>query len=597
MDLNEAAIELHRQAIQLSLTCPISRGIYNDPVLIQQSGHVVDRKSLCEWLLQNPTRCPVTNVDFGKKLQYCDCHFSKSRLILYEENEYKRYDDSEFQRQYEALQIVPRESKEKKLGARETKSVDHFDQDSHVDPLYYLPKCTVGGPEEAFRLGDGNSYSVDSFTCLDENPVSLSDEGLKKIPLSFQGDPFTTTSTEINSPNSFSRPPNVSYQRENLIIQKPKVNDSRAIYDTHVSESMDAKDGGMISTSAPSVLRDSSKPPPSKKKGKKETKAMKAGSSPKKPKLPKAKAKAGSKSPHGIDSTLQTAPPSPRFYVKGGRSYVDVDEVHMGEGGDIIIDGKGKTDNPYLCEIISTYDPNAIKDGKVARKISREIVSEKTKGRRFLVPCKQKPPSHAKNDEKEAVERYDLPKKVAAVKMILKILRDTHRTYIREDEIVDDDVKFGNEFKDDTHAGNEYLRSGTQEYADKFKEYGNKNGKKRDLAAKVAKDYVKGRGLKAVPGKSNRFGILHDDEVRDYVSRRLQDHAEETKKKRKEREEKKKNEEQERMEETKEEQDSDNFDDVSEGIAAIPAWMTFGEGEEGDDHETSLKQNKKQKRS
>jgi hypothetical protein len=275
MDLNEAPIELHRQAIQLSLTCPISRGIYNDPVLIQQSGHVVDRKSLCEWLLQNPTRCPVTNVDFGKKLQYCDCHFSKSRLILYEENEYKRYDDSEFQRQYEALQIVPRESKEKKLGARETKSVDHFDQDSHVDPLYYLPKCTVGGPEEAFRLGDGNSYSVDSFTCLDENPVSLSDEGLKKIPLSFQGDPFTTTSTEINSPNSFSRPPNVSYQRENLIIQKPKVNDSRAIYDTHVSESMDAKDGGMISTSAPSVLRDSSKPPPSKKKGKKETKAMK----------------------------------------------------------------------------------------------------------------------------------------------------------------------------------------------------------------------------------------------------------------------------------------------------------------------------------
>ncbi len=118
MDLNEAPIELHRQAIQLSLTCPISRGIYNDPVLIQQSGHVVDRKSLCEWLLQNPTRCPVTNVDFGKKLQYCDCHFSKSRLILYEENEYKRYDDSEFQRQYEALQIVPRESKEKKLGAR-----------------------------------------------------------------------------------------------------------------------------------------------------------------------------------------------------------------------------------------------------------------------------------------------------------------------------------------------------------------------------------------------------------------------------------------------------------------------------------------------
>ena len=252
MDLNEAAMELERAAMELSLTCPISRGIYNDPVLIQQSGHVVDRKSLCEWLLKNPTRCPVTNVDFGKKLQYCDCHFSKSHLIQVNgENEYKRYDDSEFQRQYEALQIVPRESKEKKLGARESKSVDHFDQDSHVDPLYHLPKCTGDGPEEALRLGDGNSYSVDTFTCLDENPASLSDEDLTKskehywvnrsrcrssylqltrmflfafcvVPLDFHSDPFTTLSTEINSPNSSSRPSNVSYQRENLSFKNQR---------------------------------------------------------------------------------------------------------------------------------------------------------------------------------------------------------------------------------------------------------------------------------------------------------------------------------------------------------------------------------------
>jgi hypothetical protein len=181
MDLNEAAMELHRQAIELSLTCPFSRDIYSDPVLIQQSGQVVDRKSLRKWLLKNPTRCPVTNVDFGEKLKYCDCHFSESHLIEVKGvNEYKRNDDSEFQRQYEALQIVPRESKEKKLGARESKSVDHFDQESRVDPLCPLPICRGDGPEEALRLGDGNLYSVDTFTCLDENPASLSDEDLKK---------------------------------------------------------------------------------------------------------------------------------------------------------------------------------------------------------------------------------------------------------------------------------------------------------------------------------------------------------------------------------------------------------------------------------
>jgi hypothetical protein len=328
-------------------------------------------------------------------------------------------------------------------------------------------------------------------------------------------------------------------------------------------------------------ILDGASKPSSKRKRRKTTKTMK-GSSPTTPKLPKPKAKAGVKAPHGIKSTPskethfsgRTAPPSLRFSPKGNvkdnRVYVDKVIAQ-----DIIIDGRGQTDNPDLCAIISSYNTDDTKDGKAARKISREIVRSKTEGRRFLVPCK--PPSHTKNDEEEAVQQYYLPSEVDAFKMILKILRDTNRTFIRKDEIEDDDVKFGNEFKDDPHRGNEYLRAGTQRYADKFKAYGKKTSEKRELAKMVATGYVKGRGLKAVPGKPNSFGILHHDEVRDYVSRRLHEHAKQTKEKRKQRGENKE-EEEEKMEEAQEEQDSNNFDNVI-------------------DDERSPKQNKKQKRS
>jgi len=94
--------------IQDMLICPITQDFMRDPVILVKSGHTLDRESLCMCLLNKPTRCPVTNQDFGEKLQYIDSFIARKLLTLYlGDDAYQRYDDSDFERQYEALFAEP----------------------------------------------------------------------------------------------------------------------------------------------------------------------------------------------------------------------------------------------------------------------------------------------------------------------------------------------------------------------------------------------------------------------------------------------------------------------------------------------------------
>ena len=79
------------------LTCPISREIMHDPVTLIQSQQTFDRKQLCRWLLVDPSRCPLTNKDYGEKLQYIDNIGIRQILTMYLGDEaYQKYDDSSF---------------------------------------------------------------------------------------------------------------------------------------------------------------------------------------------------------------------------------------------------------------------------------------------------------------------------------------------------------------------------------------------------------------------------------------------------------------------------------------------------------------------
>jgi hypothetical protein len=92
--------------IEKLLTCPISHDIMNDPVTLDKSGHVFDRESLCKSLLKKPTKCPLTNTDYGEKLHYADCISIRKLLTMFMgEKGYQRFDDSIFRKEYEAISI------------------------------------------------------------------------------------------------------------------------------------------------------------------------------------------------------------------------------------------------------------------------------------------------------------------------------------------------------------------------------------------------------------------------------------------------------------------------------------------------------------
>lgn len=90
--------------IKQMLTCPISLDYMRDPVTLIQTRQTYDREFLCEWLLEDPTRCPVTNRCFTEKLEYDDNLTARQLLMLYlGDDAYQPYDDAIFKRQYTAM--------------------------------------------------------------------------------------------------------------------------------------------------------------------------------------------------------------------------------------------------------------------------------------------------------------------------------------------------------------------------------------------------------------------------------------------------------------------------------------------------------------
>jgi tetratricopeptide (TPR) repeat protein len=92
-------------AIQRILTCPISGDIMQDPVILFPSGKTYDRKSICTWLLRNPTpRDPWTNEPLDRHMTYVENREIRETLIYYlGEEAYKQYDDADFKLRYKAL--------------------------------------------------------------------------------------------------------------------------------------------------------------------------------------------------------------------------------------------------------------------------------------------------------------------------------------------------------------------------------------------------------------------------------------------------------------------------------------------------------------
>lgn len=76
----------------------------SDPVTLVPSGISYDRKSLCEYLLKNPSTDPSTKEDCGDKLQYAENYSARQVLTLYlGDAAFRKYDDSVFKLQYKSL--------------------------------------------------------------------------------------------------------------------------------------------------------------------------------------------------------------------------------------------------------------------------------------------------------------------------------------------------------------------------------------------------------------------------------------------------------------------------------------------------------------
>jgi TPR repeat protein len=91
-------------AMKELLTCPISGELMSDPVTLVPSGISYDRKSLCEYLLKNPSTDPSTKEDCGDKLQYAENYSARQVLTLYlGDAAFRKYDDSVFKLQYKSL--------------------------------------------------------------------------------------------------------------------------------------------------------------------------------------------------------------------------------------------------------------------------------------------------------------------------------------------------------------------------------------------------------------------------------------------------------------------------------------------------------------
>jgi U-box domain len=68
----QSTSSMHRNINDDFLIDPISLERMQDPVLLVPSGHTVDKKYLCQWLLTHPNSDPVTGVIHDKPIAYID---------------------------------------------------------------------------------------------------------------------------------------------------------------------------------------------------------------------------------------------------------------------------------------------------------------------------------------------------------------------------------------------------------------------------------------------------------------------------------------------------------------------------------------------
>jgi TPR repeat protein len=143
------------------LTCPISFDRMQDPVTLVQTGQTYDRKSLCEWLLTDPTLCPASNQRFTDKLEYVDNLIARKLLVeVFGDRAYQRHDDSDFEKRYDAVYRNQRHIKDKKnadaqnrLGLRYFLG-DGVAQDYEQARLCYERAVELGSPQANFNLGN-----------------------------------------------------------------------------------------------------------------------------------------------------------------------------------------------------------------------------------------------------------------------------------------------------------------------------------------------------------------------------------------------------------------------------------------------------------
>jgi hypothetical protein len=88
--------DLLSQYLERRLTCQISKSTMRDPVfLVQYPDETYDRESLCEWLISNPMRHPITKDVCDEQLQYEDDLITRELLIQhFGQTAYQRHDDS-----------------------------------------------------------------------------------------------------------------------------------------------------------------------------------------------------------------------------------------------------------------------------------------------------------------------------------------------------------------------------------------------------------------------------------------------------------------------------------------------------------------------
>lgn len=94
--------------IEKLITCPITLEFMKDPIMIVQSEQTCVQESLCQWLLEHPSQCPVSSQNFGTKLDIRDNLVTQQLLMHFMDDEaYQKYNDTDFNQKYSTLWKEP----------------------------------------------------------------------------------------------------------------------------------------------------------------------------------------------------------------------------------------------------------------------------------------------------------------------------------------------------------------------------------------------------------------------------------------------------------------------------------------------------------